>query len=41
MMSPEGKSADPLQGIDMSNMNMSETNKKPENKSKPVETFFW
>jgi len=41
MMNPEGNATDPMQGMDMSGMKMSETNKTPENKPIPIETSFW
>lgn len=43
MMSPEGKAADPMQGMDMSNMNMSENKNQPDKSSdnQTIESSFW
>jgi len=43
MMNPSGSAADPMQGMDMSNMNMSENKNQPDKPSdnKTIESSFW
>jgi len=43
MMNPDGNAADPMQGMDMSNMNMGENKNQPDKPSdnKTIESSFW